>query len=221
MKMEQPTTVITECKATQFVEFLTPINAAAAIVFDEGDPKERLTAVKNKTQKLTEHLRLVMTALETGQDLELVMPKLLEWLRTIDLPVIEKFVVKEFFTKDNPKVRFAWFDNNFTNNFLEMIEENVPATVLHGYRLMVASLDPPIIKALGNFQVSLAHLASMLEKQPNGEKGDLLTDGSANIIYPSDVWAVYAYWSGVGWDVFAYPTDSPDGWLASRQVFGR
>ncbi len=61
--------------------------------------------------------------------------------------------------------------------------------------------------------------------QPNGEKGTLLNDGSANIFYVPDLKgvlrAVYVYWYDGRWRVDANPVEGPGRWYGGDRVFSR
>lgn len=151
----------------------------------------------------------------------------LQLIATIHVCGAKRFVARGAFGKDNPAgIKFYLWDN-FRNNLLDKIEENVPETTLAVYTLTKASTDGPIRNELSNEKTTLAYLHELISAQPNGESGLLLTDGKANIFYVLDakgsLWAVRARWcSGSrGWVVSAGSVTDPDGWLAGCQVFSQ
>jgi len=126
------------------------------------------------------------------------------------------------------KVKISYLGDNFCLWFLDKVEEPFIGSELRYGRLRKLSVDAPIIAELGGeekAETTLTELWQALEKQPNGNRGDLLTDGCANIFYIRDVngvlRAVYAFWFGVGWFVFADSVVSPHRWLGGFQVFSR
>ena len=103
--------------------------------------------------------------------------------------------------------------------------ENTEAT-LRIHKLTKDSLDKLILDELGGeakAETFLATIYELLEKQPNGKKGDLSTNGYANIFYVCDVkgvlWAVSVIWFSYGWYVSALSVQPPFGWGAGVQVF--
>ncbi len=159
-------------------------------------------------------------------------PKLLELVGTIDIPVTtERFVAKDRFVLDtsaSAKVKISYLGDNFKAKFLEKIEEPFSGSTLCASRLRESSLDAPIIAELGGEEKSettLAEIFSLMEKQPSGEQGKLLTNGYANIFYVRDakgvLCAVYVRWSEDGWSVFAFSISFPFRWFGGRQIFSR
>jgi len=150
--------------------------------------------------------------------------KLLEG--TTIVPAFEKFVARYHCREDGKtKVKIYYLGENFKKNFLKKIEVDVEKAELRRHILLRSSLDPEIMAELGEDRrtVKLAHFWAMLEKQANGEQGDLLVNGYANIAYVEDengiVWAVIAYWnSGRGWRVEADSVGDPDGWYDGYRV---
>lgn len=67
--------------------------------------------------------------------------------------------------------------------------------------------------------VLCARIAQLISKQPNGEKGDLLNNGYANLFYLPDC-VVDVYWGSVrqGWYVYAWKLDDRH-WYAGRRAF--
>ena len=155
--------------------------------------------------------------------------KLLELVTSVFVPSVEWFAAAEHFKVETrkAKVKIVVLAENFRNNFLEMIEENLPAGALRVHKLLKSSVDKLIIAELGEHDTYLADLWMMLEKQPNGEEGSLLVNGWSNIFYikskNSQLWAVYAYWNATdgGWYVRANSVTSPYEWDAGYQVVSR
>jgi hypothetical protein len=158
--------------------------------------------------------------------------KLLELVMAVSVPAVERFVAEDHFKVDTgrkAKVKIAALWDNFTACLLPKVEEGVLAGELKVYKLLQSSLDAPIMTELGDlrsFATTLADLWAMLEKQPNGEQGPLLTNSWANIFYIHDkdgkLWAVVAVWdAGSGWNVEAYSVEEPDRWDDGVQVLSR
>ncbi|MEK7509525.1 MAG: hypothetical protein AAB605_02320 [Patescibacteria group bacterium] len=156
--------------------------------------------------------------------------KLLELLTTVSLPGAKRFVASENFKVDTSrkaKVKIAWMGDNF-KKLLTKVEEDVPASDLKIHKLTKPSVDKPIRDELGaKHKTYLADLWAMLKKQPNGEEGDLLVDGRANIFYIFDEdatsWAVDARWyaDDGGWRLDANSVSRPGRWYGGYQVVSR
>ena len=74
-------------------------------------------------------------------------------------------------------------------------------------------------------EISLGQFFAAFAKQPNGEKGALLTSGYANVGYVRDVngvlWAVDGDWRGRGWRFGAVPLGNPYGWRDGTRFLSR
>ena len=144
---------------------------------------------------------------------------------TVHVCDIKRFIASAAFGKDNPAGIKFFLGENFKNNFLGKIEENVPATELAVDVLTKPLLDAPIRAELTHQreETFLAYFYELISKQPNGEAGPLLTSGYTNVFYIRDVknivWAVHAYWrSGDrGWNVNADSVTDPNEWHAGSQ----
>lgn len=93
-------------------------------------------------------------------------------------------------------------------------------------KLLKSSVDGPILAELGDAQeTALAQVYALMERQPKGESGALLTNGYANIFYIRDVngtlRAVNVDSGSDGWGVFARSVDYPLRWRGDRRVFSR
>ena len=156
-----------------------------------------------------------------------VTAKILKRVGDIALGPVKRFVAVEKFVKSNPKVKFYDFGKNFTNNFLDKIEENVVAATLVVHRLIISAHDPEIMVELGvkHRIITLAEFYGALELQGQPE-GLLRVDGWAKFAYIRDingnVWAVSADWcAGFGWYVDAIPVGYPPPWRDGCQVLSR
>lgn len=155
--------------------------------------------------------------------------KLLKLLTTFKVGRTEKFVARENFKKDTSakaKVRISFIWDDFKENFLDLIEENVSEVELKVHKLVKGSRDPEIIAELSeNHKTFLAHVWNALLLQPNGEPGNLLTNGHANIFYVADkngfVRAVRVRWFDDGWHVGAFSVGYQYEWRADYQVLSR
>jgi len=149
---------------------------------------------------------------------------LLEKIATVSVPGVDKFVAKEHIKSAN----IGWMGDKFKKLFLNKVEEGVKDIVARVDRLKRASCDGPIRAQLGDRgEVSLAHFFWLIEQQPKGENGKLLTNGYANIAYirgiDNNLWAVSAFWHSDGgdWDVDAHSVGRPDWWRGGHQVLSR
>lgn len=141
---------------------------------------------------------------------EVVTKKLLERLSTtVVVPAMTQFIATDNFivdTSSNAKVKISYLGDKFKINFLRMVENNkVIAEDLAISKLLEKSLDPAILTALGGeakVRITLGQFFAAFAKQPNGEKGALLTNGYPNVGYVSDItgvlWAVYGRWDDIG-----------------------
>ena len=199
--------------------------------------------------KLAGHFALVITALQTGQNLVLVPQQsepgevtepvpgtpLLEFVASREVGAAAEFDIGDHYRKNNPYgVKVTYVGGNFKKIFGKKIEKNVVAATLKAHRLTRGAKDPEIIKNFGEGHATfLAWFWELLLLQPNGPDspaGVLLTNGYANILEvpnpdnPEELWAVRAFWDGDGWGFGAYPGSAPVGWAARRpgvQLFGR
>ena len=120
---------------------------------------------------------------------------------SVAVPAVKDFTAKEHFVVDTSKkakVKISYLGNNLKKNFLPKVEsDEVAAEELAINKLLEYAYDPAIITALGGeakVEISLGQFFAAFAKQPNGEKGALLTNGYANIGYVRDIegvlWAV-------------------------------
>lgn len=158
--------------------------------------------------------------------------KLLKRVSTIELPAVKDFIAADHFvvdTSEKAKVKISYLGDNFRKYFLPKKETGeVAAEELTVNELLEDAYDPAIVTDLGGeekVEISLGQFFAMFAKQPNGESGQLLTNGRANIGYirgdDGVLWAVGGRWGGDGWSFGARPLDGPSRWHAGRQVLSR
>ena len=180
---------------------------------------------KRRGKKITRKMQRKAFGLEVIQS-----QKILEIVGTIVIPAMtEKFIAKEKFIVDTgkkAKVKIVYLSDNFEKFFLDKIEESIVKTTLCSNKLLVSSVDDPIISELGGeekIETKLSHVFHLISQQPNGEKGVLLVNGWANIFYVRDkngnFCAVNAYWYGDGWYLYADSVGRPSRWRDGRCVF--
>ncbi|MCX6718143.1 MAG: hypothetical protein NTY81_00865 [Candidatus Staskawiczbacteria bacterium] len=142
-------------------------------------------------------------------------------IATASVDGAKKFIAKDHLAEAN----VGWTNDVFKEQFLNLVEENVPDATLAIHRLELDSKDPQIIAELGDLaRAYLAYLFCLIKKQAHGEEGKLLVNGRANVMHISgkdgNVWAVIANWNSVNryWSVHAYSVENPDVWFAGSQV---
>ncbi|MHB8903723.1 MAG: hypothetical protein ACYC40_01285 [Patescibacteria group bacterium] len=144
---------------------------------------------------------------------------------TIKFVAKGKFVVN---TSKKAEVKISFLGDNFINWFLGKTEDPFVGSTVYGRKLNKGSVDGPILAELGGqekAETTLTEIYAMMGRQPNGESGELLNNGYANIFYVRDIdsilRAVRVRWSGDGWSVRAYSVEFPHDWLAGSCVFSR
>ena len=143
----------------------------------------------------------------------------------------EKFIAKDKFKVDTgkkAKVKISYLGDNFKEWFLGKIEDPFSGSTVYGRKLEKNSVDGPILAELGGneaAETTLTEVYAAMEAQPNGEDGNLLNNGWANIFYIKDVngalRAVHVDWVDGGWDVLANSVEDPAEWNADDRVFSR
>lgn len=157
-------------------------------------------------------------------------------IATPDFPLLEKsgtvtisattdpFVVKDKFFVGKPSVGIAWLSDNFKAWFWEMIEEPTIEKTLCYAILTRRSLDGPIIAELGERKrTKLSQVFSLIELQPNGKEGALLSNGLVSVFYVQDFIGefrtVHVCGSEFGWRVGAASVKSSFRWGVGTRVF--
>jgi hypothetical protein len=155
-----------------------------------------------------------------------------EIISTTTIPATtEKFITKDNFvvnTENDAKVKISYLGDNFKTWFGAKTENPFSGSSIIGRQLIKGSVDAPILKELGGnekAETTLTEIYAMMQKQANGEDGDLLTNDSANIFYVKDInntlRAVSVSWFNDGWDVNAFSIEYSYGWVAHNRVFSR
>ena len=160
---------------------------------------------------------------------------LLELVSTIKISATtDRFVARDKFvvnTGRNASVKISAVWDNFTEWFLSgdgKTEDPIQEQTLRRMKLRKSSVDGSIIAELGGeakAETTLSEMFSLMEKQPNGEDGDLFTNSYANIFYIKDssgvLRAVGVGWHDDGWSVYASEVSGPHGWRGGHRVFSR
>ncbi|MFA5754593.1 MAG: hypothetical protein WC905_04600 [Patescibacteria group bacterium] len=143
----------------------------------------------------------------------------------------EKFVAKDKFKVDvskKAKVKISYLGDNFKEWFLGKEEDPFAGSTVSGRNLEKSSVDGSILVELGGKEAAkttLMELYTAMAAQPNGESGDLLNNGWANIFYIEDIngtlRAVFVVWGVDGWYVSASSVENPREWDAGSRVFSR
>lgn len=135
--------------------------------------------------------------------------------------LVKSFSVKAHFKQNlTAKVKVSYVDPD--------IHTWLSATVTprYGYDLKCFELtknanDTAVTKGLGeNYKVDMAAIWAMMSEQPNGEAGNLLNNGYANIFYVEGC-VVDVRWSGGGWSVYVSRFGGDGDWGAGSRVFSR
>jgi len=158
------------------------------------------------------------------------MVSILNLLGTVAIPAMtEPFVAKDKFRKGSEIVKFHGFYGNFWDDFLfgfSKIEELRSERVLRYGNLTKSSFRGSIIKELGGeakAETTLFELYDLFTRQGNGEEGDLLTDGYANIFYVRNIsgvlCAVFVFWRDGGWRVRNYSVKYSSSDSTCRRIF--
>ena len=146
----------------------------------------------------------------------------------VALPVCAAFNPKSFY-----KTRtglYVW--GSFTDRILPTapILKSSQATIIASFDLVKQANDTEIrVELRKNYvwedaSIFCAHLAGMINRQPNGKDGDLISNRYANIFYVrgvnSEVFTVSVDWDSGGreWDVYAHPLDDTR-WNAGSRAF--
>jgi hypothetical protein len=144
------------------------------------------------------------------------------------LTTIEEFIAKEKFIVDKSekaKVKISSLSGSFQMKFLSKREMVKPRNMYY-YKLKKWAFSLKVISALGGRSKAesfLYELFSLMEKQGNGEKGVLLTDGCANVFFIRDISfelrAVECRWRNGGWHLDDNDINDFIEWYPGHQIF--
>lgn len=121
-----------------------------------------------------------------------------------------------------------WVSDEFRSRILSKAKpvKKLMAAVGKSYDLTQNVYDREITPSLPKDYVFdesevCARITTMIQKQPNGEEGDLLNNGYANLFYVAGC-VVYVYWNADSrkWNVYAWRLDDVC-WRADFRVFSR
>lgn len=152
---------------------------------------------------------------------------MLRLVTTVFAPATYNFVATERFVSTDI-LKFSLGDN-FKQCFLPKVEQNMHAMELGIYQLTRSAPNQDICAKLTEEyqQTALAYLYELLTRQAKGERGLLLTNGSANIFYILDIsgtlWAVNARWCNKFgyWSMGTRSNGSPVEWNEGYRVISR
>lgn len=149
--------------------------------------------------------------------------KLISLVGLVDVPAVKNFVLKYELEAAN----VGKSNQKFDRIFMDKKESNISARRLKRYHLEKELSSDHIYSILDEKpEISLAHLFSLIDLQrEDQEKGPLLVDGSANVIFTLDskgkLWTVRAQWSTGHkcWRCETRSIESSRGWFVGSQFF--
>ena len=138
-----------------------------------------------------------------------------------------------FFVAGKNGITKMWMSDEFKAKILKFLPATIVATEkrLDSFDLTEDMYDSVIMPELGNPPVRkmndvVAGVAGMVAKQPNGEAGDLLSNGYSNIFYGQSeedgrvlVLSVRGDSADLEWDWVCYELGEAGKWLAGSRVF--
>jgi len=169
-------------------------------------------------------------------DVQKAVSSLLESIGTVAVPALPAFDVATRFHEMTEKERktaevpIGWMNDDAKRLAKGLVEPETPETTLRIHKLVRASVDGPILAELGGeetAETALAQMYELMKAQGQGQKGNLLTNGNANIFYIRDangtLWAVDCSWHSDNrcWHVHAYSVTNPNTWNEGNQVVSR
>ena len=143
------------------------------------------------------------------------------------LTKVSRFPVRDHFKPDvSPfaPIQIYYVSCEFKEAFLDIVEKEVSADELLVWPLTQRIGHKDIFERYAPVQpTSFAHINELLKLQPNGEKGILLVNSSANIFYvdrkKGDCWTIWVrWWKGCGWFIRTCPATAPFVWSVGDQV---
>lgn len=193
---------------------------------DARDVAEVLQIIKNEQ----DFAALLLAKKDSVLVPEPPRPMLLEAIGSCVIPAThERFIAAEKFvvnTSRKVRVKISYIGDNFRSWFLDKVEDPVAEETLRYARLLRSVQDAEIRAEIGQEleEVMLAQIYVLMERQPNGQKGILLTDWW-NVFYARDALgllrAVRVFWHDDGWHVSAHSVEHPYGWDKDDRVFSR
>lgn len=132
---------------------------------------------------------------------------LLKFVQTIEVPALERFIVKEHFTSE-----VFYLEDSFKKHFLSKVENPTEKVYIKDHKLSTDALDAKIISRLpSNYVVTLGQLYYLLKSDP---------DKDSYVAYVLDVnrnvcAVIYRWDSSICcWHVSAYLTTCTNVWIA-------
>ncbi len=149
---------------------------------------------------------------------------------TVAVEATISFVVRDFFKMGENGQTKIWMSDEFKAKVLAFASNTASSESVHLDKLELTESmnDSQITVELGSptpFSIDgfLSHIKGLILKQPKGEKGDLLTNGYANIFYVTGndgrTLSVYAFWDDGRWEFRCDEFDVSGGWCAEPCVF--
>ncbi len=146
--------------------------------------------------------------------------KLLEFVESVTIPSVKKFVASDHF-KDGEAVDgvVIYTGGSFKKVFGGKVEENVAGCDIRVQKLTRASRDLGIRYEVGedNEETCLAHFWHFLKLRGNKGGWFIFYIGDAEGV----LWAVDAYWVGSVWFVYASSVEDRGKWRAGHCVCSR
>jgi hypothetical protein len=144
----------------------------------------------------------------------------------VSWPAMERFVPKDFFqTREG-----LWISTELRSRILARTNPcEVGASSGKSFDLRKDALDHEIVREIPegyefvNETEVCARIAAMIQRQPNGQKGELLSNGYANLFYVRSAGCVvHVYWRADrrDWRVYAWPLDGHSR-FADDRIFSR
>ena len=146
-------------------------------------------------------------------------PPVMELVKVLDCPATEAFNLDDFFTTSNKVVKFGWIDSDLKRYFkTQLISAEGPRKLAVGK--LTRNTKEKELLATAPKKTTWADLKWELEQQPNGESGNLLTNGWANLRFIGDC-LVNVYLSDGGWSVDVSPVGGSSEWPDGHQLVSR
>jgi hypothetical protein len=124
---------------------------------------------------------------------QITMEQFLESLGIIDIAPVNETNRDKFFTTGHNGTAKMWLSDNFKSIFLPLVSKtiNYAGGKLEKLKLTKNRNDFQIRDERGDIIIQTAdaiagQIISMISKQPNGEAGELLNNGYANLLYYLD-----------------------------------